>query len=142
MPLAKRGKIQKHYGSVSLGHIATSHIAVTARPLGQSNILRRILHPILAELEQPKCGAHAFRRFRPTWLRENSVPRDLEHFWMGHADEEVGDLYSQLESNIQFQKEVAERIGLGFELASLNAVVGLNGPKIESEPVLEIAATT
>jgi hypothetical protein len=48
----------------------------------------RTLHPILAELGQPKCGAHAFRRFRLTWLRQNTVPRDLEHFWMGHADEE------------------------------------------------------
>jgi hypothetical protein len=43
---------------------------------------------------------------------------------MGHADEEVGDLYSQLESNIQFRREVAERVGLGFELPSKKAVVG------------------
>src|SRR6266513_6364995 len=35
----------------------------------------------------------------------------------------VGDLYSQLESNIQFRKEVIERVGLGFTLPSKNAVV-------------------
>ncbi|PYT66646.1 MAG: hypothetical protein DMG41_21640 [Acidobacteria bacterium] len=77
----------------------------TGKPLQQSNILRRTLHPILAELNQPKCGAHAFRRFRLTWLRENAVPKDLEHFCMGHADQEIGDIYSQLENNIKFRKE-------------------------------------
>lgn len=113
----------------------------TGKPLHQSNILRRWLHPVLAQLNQPKCGSHAFRRFRLTWLRENAVPKDLEHFWMGHADEEIGDIYSQLETNVKFRKEVAERIGLGFELPSKKAVVGPNGPKIKSEPVLEMAAS-
>jgi hypothetical protein len=65
----------------------------------------------------------------------------LEHFWLGHVDEEVGDIYSQLETNVKFRKEVAERIGLGFELPSKKVVVGLNGPKIKSEPVLEMAAS-
>jgi hypothetical protein len=40
-------------------------------------------------------GFHAFRRFRLTWLRRNGTPRDLERYWMGHAVEEVEDLYSQ-----------------------------------------------
>ena len=113
----------------------------TGKPLQQSNILRRWLHPVLAQLNQPKCGFHAFRRFRLTWLRENAVPKDLEHFWMGHEDEEIGDIYSQLETNVKFRKEVAERIGLGFELPSKKVVVGPNGPKIKSEPVLEMAAS-
>src|SRR6266705_2588721 len=113
----------------------------TGKPLQQSNILRRSLHPTLAKINQPKCGSHAFRRFRLTWLRENAVPKDLEHFCMGHADQEIGDIYSQLETNVKFRKDVAKRIGLGFELPSKKAVVGPNGPKIESEPVLEMAAS-
>ena len=119
----------------------------TGKPLHQSNILRRVLHPILLGNEKTpgvtgtKAGAHAFRRFRLTWLRENAVPKDLEHFWMGHADEEIGDIYSQLETNVKFRKEVAERIGLGFELPCKKVVVGPNGLKIESEPVLEMAAS-
>jgi len=52
----------------------------TGRPLQQTNILRRNLHPILKELGEPKCGVHAFRRFRMTHIREYGVPRDLEHF--------------------------------------------------------------
>ena len=107
----------------------------TGKPLHQSNILRRVLHPILlGDKKTPgvtgkKAGAHAFRRFRLTWLRENAVPKDLEHFWMGHADEEIGDIYSQLETNVKFRKEVAERIGLGFDLPTQSTVVAPNAPK-------------
>jgi integrase len=52
------------------------------RPLQQRNVLR-ILHG------RKQVGFHAFRRFRLTWLRKNSVPKDLERYWMGHAPEEV-----------------------------------------------------
>jgi integrase len=113
----------------------------TGKQLWQTNILRRSLHPILAKLNQPKCGAHAFRRFRTTWLRKNGVPKDLEHFWMGHADEEVGDIYSKLKEDVKFRQEVTNRIGLGFELAVQKPFVGLDGPKIELEAVPEVAVT-
>jgi hypothetical protein len=58
-------------------------------------------------------GFHAFRRFRLTWLRKNSVPKDLERYWMGHAPEEVGDLYSKLKDDVAFRQEWAELVGLG-----------------------------
>jgi hypothetical protein len=35
---------------------------------------------------------------------------------MGHAPEEVGDLYSKLKDDVAFRQEWADRIGLGFEL--------------------------
>jgi len=38
---------------------------------------------------------HAFRRFRLRWLRKNGVPKDLERYWMGHAETEVSDLVAQ-----------------------------------------------
>ena len=41
---------------------------------------------------------------------------------MGHAPEEVGDLYSKLKEDVLFRQEWAERIGLGFELVH-------NGPQ-------------
>lgn len=130
--------LRKYIGETKSGLLFSSK---AGKPLGQSNILRRTLHPILAELGQPKCGAHAFRRFRLTWLREKAVPKDLEHFWMGHADEEVGDLYSQLENNIRFRKEVAERIGLGFELSAPTPLIGLNGPKRTETPDVQLVAS-
>jgi hypothetical protein len=40
-----------------------------------------------------------------------------------------------------FRKEVAEKAGLGFELPSEKPVVGPNGLKIETQPVLEMAAS-
>ena len=113
----------------------------TGKPLSQSNVLRRSLHPVLAKLNQPKCGAHAFRRFRLTWLRKNDVPKDLERFWMGHEDEEIGDRYSKLKQDVEFRQAVAKKIGLGFELPAKNRVVGPNGPKIEYQSVQEMAAS-
>ena len=68
----------------------------SGKSLLQSNILRLSLHPILEELKQPKSGAHAFRRFRTTWLRKQHAPEDLIRFWLGHADKSVTDSYSKL----------------------------------------------
>jgi integrase len=78
-------------------------------PLQQRNVLR-VLHGV------KHVGFHAFRRFRLTWLRKNGVPKDLEHYWMGHAPEEVGDLYSKLKDDVAFRQSWVERTGLGFEL--------------------------
>jgi len=94
------------YVSEARGYLfATSQ----GRPLQQRNVLR-LLHQV-----RP-VGFHAFRRFRLTWLRRNGAPRDLERFWMGHAAEEVGDLYSKLRDDVTFRQEWAERVGLGFQL--------------------------
>src|SRR5207302_3634681 len=56
----------------------------TGQQLHQSNILRRVLHPILEELGQPKCDVHAFRRFRNTYLRNYTcTPPGVYRCWMG-----------------------------------------------------------
>ena len=81
----------------------------TGKPLSQSNVLRRWLHPILAILNQPKRGAHAFRRFRLTHIRKRGVPKDLERFWMGHDDEEIGDIYSKLKEDVEFRQSWTKR---------------------------------
>jgi len=112
----------------------------SGKPLLQSNILRRTLHPILENLNEPKCGCHAFRRFRITHLRKNSVPEDLIYYWVGHAGKSVTDDYSKLKEDLAFRKEVAERVDLGFELPSQKTSIGLNGPKTETEPVPEMVA--
>jgi integrase len=86
------------------------------RPLFQSRILRFALHPLLKTLHQPKSGAHAFRRFRTTWLRKQHAPEDLIRFWLGHANGSITDRYSKLNEDVAFRKKVAEQVGLGFEL--------------------------
>lgn len=111
----------------------------SGKPLHQSNVLRRTLHPILQSLNQPTCGCHAFRRFRVTHLRRNGVPEDLVHFWLGHAAGSVTDHYSKLKDDLEFRKRVAVRVGLGFELPSEKQSIGPNGPKLNSEPLSEMA---
>jgi integrase len=96
------------------------------KPLQQRNVLR-ILHTVR------HVGFHSFRRFRLTWLRKNGAPRDLERFWMGHASEEVGDLYSKLKEDVAFRQEWAGRIGLGFDLVHI-------GPQKSAKAVSENVA--
>jgi hypothetical protein len=67
------------------------------------------------------------------------VPEDLITFWHGHAGKTVTDSYSKLKDDAEFRKQVAEKVGLGFELPSEKVVVGLNGPKLEVGPVQELA---
>ena len=86
-------------------------------PLLQSNILRLCLHPLLKKLGQTKSGAHAFRRFRTTWLRKQHAPEDLIRFWLGHANKSITDSYSKLKEDVMFRKKVAEQVGIGFELS-------------------------
>jgi hypothetical protein len=87
------------------------------------------LHPILAELGKAKAGFHAMRRFRATWLRKQRAPEDLIKFWLGHAKQSVTDEYSQLHRDTEFRKEVAERIGTGFEVS-----MGVEGSIIPMVP--------
>jgi integrase len=84
------------------------------KPLSQTNLLRRSLHPILAELKVEKAGFHAMRRFRTTWLRKQRAPEDLIRYWLGHAKESVTDGYSKLADDLEFRLDVAEKIGVGF----------------------------
>jgi integrase len=113
----------------------------SGKPLHQSNVLRRTLHPILETLNELKCGCHAFRRFRITHLRKNGVPDDLIHFWVGHEGKSVTDHYSKLKDDLEFRKAVAVRVGLGFELPSRNTIDGPNGPNIETQALQEMAVS-
>jgi integrase len=50
-----------------------------------NNILKRVLHPLLAKLGIPKAGLHAFRHSRVTMLRKKGIPVDLQLQWIGHS---------------------------------------------------------
>src|SRR6266446_423414 len=108
--------------------------------LSQTNLLRRGLHPPLIKLGQPKAGFHAFRRFRTTWLRKNRTPEDLIRYWLGHADETVTDGYSKLREDVEYRKEVAEKVGLGFTFSTKNPSVVPVVPKSGPEVTVENAA--
>jgi len=106
----------------------------------QTNLLRRGLHPALKKLGQPKAGFHAFRRFRTTWLRKNRTPEDLIRFWLGHADESVTDGYSKLREDVEYRREVADKIGLGFEISPQTPDVVPVVPSLELAVVQQNAA--
>jgi integrase len=108
--------------------------------LSQTNLLRRGLHPALKKLKQAKAGFHAFRRFRTTWLRKNRTPEDLIRFWLGHADETVTDGYSKLAEDVEYRKEVAAEVGLGFEISVPKPVVVPNVPSFAPSVVQESVA--
>jgi len=92
------------------------------RPLLQSNIIRRSLHPILKKMGRAKAGFHSFRRYRVTHLRKNRVPEDLLRFWIGHAGKSVTDGYSMVKSDVAFRQLCAANVGLGFELPATDSV--------------------
>jgi integrase len=113
-------------------------------PLSPTNILRRHLHPALKELGyvnphtgSHKAGNHAFRRFRNTYLKnETNCPKGLRDYWLGHAGNSMDDLYDMVKDNAAFRKKKAEEYGFGFELPS----VVPNVPKIVKKTKLKKAA--
>jgi len=101
------------------------------KPINPSNLRTRVIHPLLKKNGLPQGGTHIFRRFRITWLRENSVQPDIERFWLGHANQTVGDDYSMLRRNVKLRKQIADKIGPGFALpGSIFAPMIPNVPKM------------
>jgi integrase len=102
----------------------------TGTPFLQSNFLRSSLYPILKELGIEKQGFHGFRRFRVTHLESSYVPPALVKYWTGHAKSSDGevvrqtvtDKYVKMVKDTKFRAEVAERIGIGFELPKAGTV--------------------
>ena len=93
------------------------------KPLAQSNVLRRNLHPILTGLGVPKAGFHSFRRFRATHLSKSRVPESLVKFWMGHSETNQTEEYVKLFDEVVYRTEVAGSIGLGFEILPEKPIV-------------------
>lgn len=95
----------------------------TGKPVDTNNIYFH-LHRALKELGfvnpftgDHRAGNHAFRRFRNTWLRNNTqCSEGLRKFWLGHAGEDMGDLYDKIQENLPFRLEMAEKCGHGFQI--------------------------
>jgi hypothetical protein len=60
---------------------------------------------------------------------------------MGHAAEDMSDLYDMIRRDVKFRRVHAEKAGIGFTLPSKVAVIGRNGRKSESEPISEMVAS-
>lgn len=116
----------------------------TGTPFLQSNFLRSSLYPILKELGIEKQGFHGFRRFRVTHLESSYVPPALVKYWTGHAKSSDGevvrqtvtDKYVKMAKDAKFRADVAERIGLGFDLPIETIEVV---PSVPSSQEMEVA---
>ena len=86
--------------------------------MGQRNLARE-LYSTLDSLGISKRGFHAFRRYRNTFLRQSHCPDGLLKFWMGHADKDLSDTYDRSREDVQFRKDVARSMGVGFELPQI-----------------------
>jgi hypothetical protein len=116
-------------------------------PLSLTNVLRRHLHPALKKLGyvnphtgDHKAGTHAFRRFRNTFLKnETSCPKGLRDYWLGHAGNSMDDLYDMVKDNAAFRKQKAAEYGIGFELPISVSIVP-NVPKNSAKTKTKKAA--
>lgn len=110
--------LRQHLGDKKVGRVFESQ---TGSPISGNNILKRVLHPLLAGLEIPKAGLHTFRHSRVTMLRKNGTPEDLQLQWIGHSSLRTTDRYSHTDQEVEYRRLAASKVALNF-------VVGPNGP--------------
>ena len=103
--------------------------------LDQRNVLR-LLHKALEEIGFEQAGAHAFRRYRNTFLRNHTYcPESVRDFWLGWGAESMSDHYDGIKSDVAHRQNVTEACGVGFDVpATLGAIEPIE-PKLESYTV-------
>jgi hypothetical protein len=107
-----------------------------------SNLADRWLIPRLIKmgLDEKGMGWHSFKRFRKTWLRSQRCLEDLNNFWMAHKPQTMSEVYSHLHEELEMRLAEAERVGFGFELPSVPAVIVPNVPRKLEENSVAVAA--
>lgn len=96
--------------------------AIGDLPLSEVNnaALKGLVATMAGKLSPKSIDNYAFRRFRNTYLRNDTqCPEGLRNFWMGHSDESMDALYDKIQEDVKFRREMAEKCGLGFELPSV-----------------------
>jgi integrase len=133
------GKLLREYIGTRTGLVFATR---TGKPLSQSNILKRDLHPLLEKLDVLVCGMHAFRRFRTTHLRKQRTPEGLVQFWLGHVGKSITDGYDMVREDEEYRKEVVASVGFGFTISEyVPDVVVSRVRENEAEAEKEIAVS-
>jgi len=112
-------------------------------PMSPRNIARDSLHPILKKMGRELAGFHTFRRFRESILQMSEARTLLIDFWMGHANREMSGRYGkQLLDNVQWRRDCAAKVGLGFTLPTEEEqpLMDKSGQVLEDEGQEEVAA--
>jgi integrase len=106
--------LRSYIGERTSGFILRS---CSRKPITPVNLLVRDLHPVLENLKIPRCGFHAFRRFRATFLRRSSCPESLLKYWLGHSrKQDMTDRYDKSWEDVQYRQDVSKAMGVGFTL--------------------------
>jgi integrase len=110
------------------------------KPLSQSNILSRHLHPALERVGFEKCGAHSFRRYRNTFLRNyTACPESVRNFWLGWGSENMSAHYDGIRGDVAYRRDVTKACGVGFDVPASLGSFEPNAPKIEVAVLEEVA---
>jgi len=65
-----------------------------------------------------------------------NCPQSLIDFWLGHAADDMTDLYDKIKDDLPFRRAKAEEVGIGFEISPIVP----NVPKSASKTAARIAA--
>jgi integrase len=110
------------------------------RPIGTRNFLR-LLYANLETLGLRRRGFHAFRRYRNTHLRNRHCPPGLTLYWMAHSARSMSDHYDRSFEDGTFRSDVANSVGVGFEVPErLNAKDPGTQPKQEEQALLDVTS--
>jgi integrase len=63
--------------------------------------------------------SHDLRHFRYTHLQLNAVPQAILNFWIGHTMTGMAGIYGHLAEITEKRREIANSIGVGFDLEGL-----------------------
>ena len=114
--------LREHIGTRKTGWVFENK---KHKPLCASNLLKRVLHPILVGSEKKpgvtgkKAGQHAFRRYRDGHLRRSNCPSGLLKYWLGHSlHQDMSDLYDGSVMDEAYRLEMSETLGTGFNVPS------------------------
>jgi integrase len=88
--------------------------------LSPESFYRNGLAPILKKMGRTRVRFNALRRFRESVLLRSECRQILIDYWMGHENPEMSTRYGkQVVEDVQYRKQWAEKVGLGFELPQL-----------------------
>ncbi|HYA42388.1 MAG TPA: hypothetical protein VEF34_13865 [Syntrophobacteraceae bacterium] len=106
--------------------------------LSPESFFRDGLKTIFKRMGRTRVRFNAFRRFRESVLLRSECRQVLIDYWMGHENPDMSARYGrQLLEDVQYRKEWAEKVGLGFELPQ-----GSKPESKESEPPVDLSCAT
>ena len=89
-------------------------------PISSNNIRKLVLQPLLQKIGIVKAGLHAFRHSRVTIWRKHGTATDLQKQWIGHSSLRTTDRYSHTDQELEYRRDMASKVGLGFDLGPMD----------------------